>query len=617
LVVASTMLATVATAILAAASPAAASPTTDSAPQVSWAYTDSREEDVSHVNPTGDVPLGAWNDDNGKRHISRVYATYDLSRYAAKHILVANLFAQEAKASDCQQRQIDVWQTAPSTNPTWDESPEERVKLGTISGTTWCPATLKLELTDAVRRAANEGRSRLTIELRVPKDREKDPALGRWLSGSYGLRLSVESNTPPQTPTRLYNSARPCTDQTSAPYLSGLTPSLSAMFNDPDDGDRTLTGEFEIWPVDQPDQRTVLKAELASNGWVSGAKVPAGRLADNVTYAWAARVSDGTDTSAWSKTCYFITDATAPASAPGVSAPEYPDGSSGPGGVPGRFTFTPSGVSDVAAYQYSWGELGVPAYGTGPYNVPQWTDPFDGPQFVRAASLGASATISLSPPSGGPNRLKVRSYDRAGNSSGTTTYQIYVGDTSPTVTVGGPITLGTAFTMRFVPGANVSGVLDYTYKVDYGPEQTVAAGADGGATVTLTLSNSGSHNVDVRSRSANGWVSSPGNWHEYVDTSPSVTSAVYPEGDSPTGGVGVAGTFTFAPRMPNVVAYVFSFDWGVETTVAAGADGKATITWTPDSSGYHDIQVYAKAADGTLSDPNYNYYFTVSNTPAS
>ena len=69
-----------------------------------------------------------------------------------------------------------------------------------------------------------------------------------------------------------------------------------------------------------------------------------------------------------------------------------------------------------------------------------------------------------------------------------------------------------------------------------------------------------------------------------------------------SGGVGVTGVFTFAPAVPNVVSYTYSFDWGLETTIPAGSDGTASVSWAPDSSGQHMVCAYsadAAALSGT------------------
>lgn len=56
-------------------------------------------------------------------------------------------------------------------------------------------------------------------------------------------------------------------------------------------------------------------------------------------------------------------------------------------------------------------------------------------------------------------------------------------------------------------------------------------------------------------------------------------------------------------RMPNPTEY----EWGIAGSdergkAAAGADGKATITWTPKDDGYHTLSVRATNATGAVTD---------------
>jgi len=101
---------------------------------------------------------------------------------------------------------------------------------------------------------------------------------------------------------------------------------------------------------------------------------------------------------------------------------------------------------------------------------------------------------------------------------------------------------------------------------------------------------------------------------EYIETSPTVTSDVYPDLNlDPTatgGGVRIPGVFTFTSKVPNVRSFTYSVDWGQSVTIPADANGTAQITYTPDTSGYHELDVYATAADGTIFD-TYYYGFAV------
>jgi hypothetical protein len=348
----------VAVALVGVAGPVQAVRFTELVPRVSWSYTDSRAPGASHVDPTGDVPLGAWSDRHGRTHLSRVYATFDLTGLAGKHVFSAEALTGESRATDCDHRQIEVWRTADRpARPTWAHPPRELTKLDTIGGTSWCPASyLEAAVSQAVIDAVAAGQHRLSLELRVPAGQERDLALGRFLDGGTAVALSVVDNAVPAVPTQPTNGGQPCATGTPYPYVSGVGDlRLSAVLSDPDPADLP-TGEFAYWPADAPDQRTV----LTGTGSPSWAVIPDGSLTDGTTYSWAVRASDGTDTSAWSATCSFIADTVAPAAGPVVTSSDFPPDQTVDGGTPGQFTFTANGVADVAAYQYGWQDpLGV------------------------------------------------------------------------------------------------------------------------------------------------------------------------------------------------------------------------------------------------------------------
>lgn len=591
------------------AQPAFAGQTGLDAPLVSWAYTDSANPHTTYANPTSDVPVGHWADAAGKRHTSRVYATYDISGLAGKQILVAHLFGHETRAADCTDHAIDVWTTSVVAQPTWDRPPAERTLVGSITGGAICPADFGVDVVDQVRRALAAKQTKIALEIRVPAADENKLDFARWLSFYRRPSLSIGYDTPPRTPTELYSYYLPCKGADSHQYLTAQ-PRLEADFVDADSND-ILAGEFAIWPVDHPDQRTAFPPYFTISGRVSSAPVPA-PLTDGTRYAWQARLSDGTDTSPWSRTCYFTVDSTAPSSPPGVSSNYPTNGAPPPAGTLAHFTFSAAGVPDVAGYLYAWNNPpGVPGFTTGDHGQPIYTSPLDQPGGVHAVHLGGPATVDLSPPRAGPNTLYVESIDRASNVSTPTAYQFFVPDTSPSITVGGGVpSVGQPTTLTFAPNPALGPVDSYTYQVNFGPATTVAAGRDGKATVTVTSTQLGQFGVTVRSHSPNGWVSSEADWTVIVSNAPRVSSDVYPEldpsGTGPGGGgVGIPGTFVLAPGTSGVVSYVYSVDWGDAATVAAGPDGRASFDYTPDTAGFHEIEVYSVTADGGQSD----YYF--------
>ncbi|WP_425245341.1 hypothetical protein [Streptomyces sp. NEAU-NA10] len=126
----------------------------------------------------------------------------------------------------------------------------------------------------------------------------------------------------------------------------------------------------------------------------------------------------------------------------------------------------------------------------------------------------------------------------------------------------------------------------------------------------LALDGIYGENLQVTSKSANGWVSNAGWWSSDYETTPTVASDVYPENGS-GGGAGVPGTFTFTPKVKDVVSYTYTFNNGdPEVTVPADADHTASIDWTPASDGWYDLTVYATTRSGIQLAP-YDYFFTV------
>ncbi|WP_373429335.1 FG-GAP repeat domain-containing protein [Streptomyces sp. V4I23] len=145
------------------------------------------------------------------------------------------------------------------------------------------------------------------------------------------------------------------------------------------------------------------------------------------TYFWAVRAIDSTGAaSAYAPpgllNCGFIYDASAPNS-PKVTSTKFPE-DDGTGeiwsdakfGTAGAFTFSADGSTDTVKYSYSFNSL---EYGNS-----------------VSVSAGASATVTLKPPTAALNVLYVKAVDSAGNSSPTPTkYLFYV---SPRDTGDGP-----------------------------------------------------------------------------------------------------------------------------------------------------------------------------------
>jgi hypothetical protein len=279
--------------------------------------------------------------------------------------------------------------------------------------------------------------------------------------------------------------------------------------------------------------------------------------------------------------------------APIVESPDFAADHNGVVGREGGFTFKPRRAG-VKRYLYSFN------------NEPE--------RQVTAAADG-TATLRWTPTDAGFHTLHVRSEDAAGTKSSDTGYQFSVIDPRPTVyspdLSSWPRRDGVGVPLRFAFTTGMPDVTAFLYRFDGAAEQTVEA-EFGQASVTLTPSHSGKIVVDLRSRFADGTYSAVRTTEFTISSGPVVTT---PPG-APQSRLGRPTTFRFRPGLPGVTEYRYSFAGGTEQTVAAGADGSASVDYTPTSPGYDYVDVVSRSADGTLSDPR-KYEFIVLDTTVS
>jgi hypothetical protein len=433
----------------------------------------------------------------------------------------------------------------------------------------------------------------------------------------------MAATSGPPTPIDLFNYYQACsTDANSPAFLDARGPSglpLEAL--SPGTADLIVTEQFQVWPVSDPAQVLTFSNQYALTGIEGAVSVPASDLADGQTYAWDVQTVAASGTSALSATCYFTNDETPPSSVPTVTSSNYLPGQRNQGGAPIQLTFGANGVSDVAGYVFSWfGTLPVVTTPIGPDDIPQPTDPYtsDPSNFAAASALGGSATVNLVPPPGadtGLMILTVASLDRALDESPPTTFEIFVQPDAPTVTQLNPnIPFDKNAEFRITPDPGLeaaSPVVSYSVNVQGQTSQTltVKASADGTAEFGLTLNDPVGEVVTVTSTSADGWVSQHWLWFDSLDTSPTVSSDVYLENQT-SGGMGVPGTFTFAPKIKGITSYTYGFSDGTGGTVSANGTGTAQITWTPSQSGFYFLDVYGTTKTG-IQLMDYFYIFSV------
>ncbi|MBQ1052072.1 DNRLRE domain-containing protein [Micromonospora sp. C51] len=562
----------------------------------SISYTDAKQPAVAFpVSTTDNVPIGTWKSDEVK-HTSRAYFTFDLTPYRGKAVINAYGVTGESSVTDCEKpRKIEIWRTdTPAQPPTWNTAPQVHENADAVFDSPACPAGyLELDLTDIVRQAVADGQDSLTLMARIAGKKEKERRFSRWLKP---LGISIEANAAPDVPSALTVAGLACAD---GRRIGTTRPVLSAEITDPDkaegsSGDQ-VTATFAWWPVDRPTERT----EWTSYPYYAPARfthtVPEGGMVNGGTYAFSVRAADQHASSDWSPECRFTVDTVRPP-APTVTSTDYPSGWNPPGhggpGIPGTFHFTAPGADDIAGYYY--GENGLTSY-------------------VAADESGA-ATISHAPTRSPFGRLYVQAADRTGNRSTQTTYEFTVRDTAPRITDGNPDgAIGEPRELTFTPG--MEDVVEYTYRLNDDEPVTVPAGADGTATATITPRKSGSNRITVTSRTSGGLPSGEGQLSFYLSTEPTVSSEQYPIGGAEGALVGTPGTFVFHPGMPGVTEYVWSVAGGPEQTVAAEADGTASVTFTSTFGGFHWMEVYSRTADGTLSGTASVYFEATSWAP--
>ncbi|WP_236067991.1 LamG domain-containing protein [Streptomyces brasiliscabiei] len=220
-------------------------------------------------------------------------------------------------------------------------------------------------------------------------------------------------NLPPKQPLvkDLRMGGKACGAGDAKAFLAESRPLVNAVVHDADGG--RVSAEFEAWWTDAEgaEQRRTLTTTALSSGTPTTFRPPWEEVPANTVVSWHVRADDGTAKSPWSSegtgsACEFVYDDVHPEKA-AVTSPEYPedvlwvDGV----GVYGHFTMD-SPSDDVVAYQYS--------FLRGPHATGRPDEP------------GGPVTVPYVPLTSGSDRLTVRAVDRAGRSSGETSYRFFV-----------------------------------------------------------------------------------------------------------------------------------------------------------------------------------------------
>ncbi|MEV7985642.1 LamG-like jellyroll fold domain-containing protein [Micromonospora sp. NPDC085948] len=395
-----------------------------------WGYAGStdatRDDGVARV---GRNPDGSGN--------FRSFFRFNLSALSGKTIRSAKFLTEMTHSWSCASTPVNLYRTAElgsSGKQTWDGSPKLITWLEERSGHAHKPPAapncsndpqpdLPMEfakLKDDV--SSNRGNAKYTLALAARQaDGTSESESTWWKKFDPAMtKLSVEYNSNPNTPTAAQLSthadytagAQACVSGATRPMVRSDYPWLKATLSDPDGSNGgSLSGVFTLQKQVNGTWTTATGFPKTDAGVAPGARAEVQlttKTASGDVYRWQVQTKDGLDgISGLSPWCEFYVDYAAPTSKPKVTPEDAlylespPLGTNqdvrGSVGYSGRFTFSANGAADVYDYLYR----------------------VDGgaEQVVRAATLGGTATVWVTPNSIGENVLSVKSRDQAGNTT--------------------------------------------------------------------------------------------------------------------------------------------------------------------------------------------------------
>ncbi|WP_433220087.1 DNRLRE domain-containing protein [Microtetraspora malaysiensis] len=569
-----------------------------------WTYVSSQYPDASYSDTDGPVPVGR-NPDTGE--VTRAYFQFDLSKMAGRHIIRAYLSA--SRVVDCGGGALEFWQTNPISRQTkWINQPRWKTLLAVSDSLPCYRETIyDPDLTESAAEAAAHS-GILTLGVRaVDEEASTAPTMLK-----NNPDLVIEYNTVPAKPTALTianewgpSSEIPCHKGKRKAYVRTATPLLDAYI---DGRDGNTYGRFE-WARSDGQLLGDIQSSFLRGPGRTHAYIPIGKLPGEGSYKWRVRAEspygpDSYDVGPWSDWCEFTVDLTPPRQAPLVSSSDYPpDRPSGGVGIPGDVVFTSNGETDLAAYRYVLNDQL-------PLNV--------------SAREDGSAKIGIKPLRDQRNSLTVYSIDRAGNTSPPREYKFDVNPTrlpeiSSTDYPGGGEYGGwvaRAGKLTFTPNDLASLIAKYQYTLNDDSAVTVRAEKVGPTSVTITPTRFDENSLRVVAIDKDGDPIWKDTYQFLVKGAPTISSNVYPQFED-GGGIGVPGDFIFAGNALadeiSFYRYSFEYEW---REVQAAADGSATVTLTPNSSGFWALEVEAVSRDGTTLWAG-SYYYLVNSGSTS
>lgn len=356
----------------------------------------------NHATEHARVGYDGW---SGQNKVSRVFYRFDTSFFVGKVIRGATFAHKQIHSpnNDCDATSygpgVQLGRTGAISASTVWPGPSWLSTLSTNTSvhgnSNSCPGWDRndWDAGAAVTAAAAEGATTLTLGLRSANEGNREGWRQYDNDASFPV-LTVDYNTVPAVPADLRTSSpvTACVRGSARPFIPNDAPILWARLADADA--QNVRAQFEYGLIGAAAPLGTITTAYAGVGDFS-AQAPA--LAEG-SYTWRARASDAINWSAFSATCEFTVDATAPGAAPVVSSTQFPENAWADTGVgaAGSVTLDATVDGDVASYEYA-------------FNTNVFTSA------GAPASLSGPVTLTLTPRTFGPQVLHARSVDRAGN----------------------------------------------------------------------------------------------------------------------------------------------------------------------------------------------------------
>ncbi|MEV6602488.1 RHS repeat-associated core domain-containing protein [Actinoplanes sp. NPDC051346] len=375
-----------------------------------------REDVAADRSGAADLQLGTFTGTPNAK--ARAFAHWPVAAFAGKEITEATVNFWSFWSNTCAPSSWEIWTTeAASSASRWDSQPAWLNREASSTASKGYSAAcddgwVTIDGRSFFQRAATAGQSTAYMGVRAT---DESTTLG---SKIFRSRNAVDSAQVPsatityhsyaEVGTRSTVPASACETGTDRPQINTATPQLRAVVSDAEAA--PVKAEFEWWSLTGSSRIGGAITDSSPSGSTMETTVPAGTLANGVSYRWRVRGNDGNADGPWSSFCEFSVD-TSVGSAPVVTSVIYPEnGWGGEANQASDFTFSANGIKDAAAYEYS---LDVQ-----PVN-----------RVVNTASSGASATVKIMPTTPGWHVVFARTRDAAGNVSALRSYPFKVGST--------------------------------------------------------------------------------------------------------------------------------------------------------------------------------------------